>query len=115
MTSDDTIIHPRTGKTELEECPWNFACRSQLEDKVQLLIFGARLARDKHEAITRYGGEISVRDRFLIDNEKGTGFWQQSKTVRATIMIASLAGSIQGWTQSINNVVNSDIPDELGL
>ncbi|KAK7755383.1 hypothetical protein SLS62_002610 [Diatrype stigma] len=115
LTFDDTVLNPRTGKTELEEYVWDFACRSELDDKVRLLIFGARLARDKHEAITRYGGDISARDRLLIDNEKEAGFWQQSKTVRATIMIASLAGSIQGWTQSINNAVNSDMPVDLGL
>lgn len=115
LTFDDTLSHSGTGKTELEEYVWDFARRSELDDKFPLLLFGARLARDKHEAITRYRDTISTRDRSLIANEKETGFWQQSKTVQITIMIASLAGSIQGWTQSINNAANSGMPEDMHL
>ncbi len=115
LTFDDTHDYSRTERTELEEYVSDFAYRSGLDDRLPLLIFGARLARDKHEAITRYGGAISSREKAPIQKEKETGFWQQSKYDKATIMISSLAGLIQGWTQSINNAANSAMPGDLGL
>jgi hypothetical protein len=105
LTFDDTVARPVTGKTELEEYVLDFARRSDLEDRFELLIFGARLARDKHEAMSRYEAELTAPEKKLLQNEKekSTGFWKQSKFFKATIMTASLAGMIQGWTQSANN------------
>ncbi|KAF2867314.1 major facilitator superfamily domain-containing protein [Massariosphaeria phaeospora] len=117
LTFDDTIPRPASGKTELEEYVLDFASYSGLEDRTELLLFGARLARDKHEAMIRYDGEITSREKVLLENEKekSTGFWKQSKFFRATIMTASLGGMVQGWTQSVNNGTINGMPEEFGL
>jgi hypothetical protein len=64
------------------------------------LTFGARLARDKNEAMQRYDDELTDPEKKLIlsENDKKTGFWKQSKFFKATIITASLGGMIQGWT-----------------
>ncbi|KAF2183473.1 MFS general substrate transporter [Zopfia rhizophila CBS 207.26] len=99
LTFDDKLARPRTGKTELEEYVLDFTRQSGLEDRYELLLFGARLARDKHEAMIREGSPQKRKG-------KESGFWKQSKFFRATIMTASLGGMIQGWTQSANNSAN---------
>lgn len=106
-----------TGRTELEDYVHTFAGISDLEDKFELLIFGARLARDKHEALNKYDHEITTVEKKLIldEKEKHTGFWQQSKFFRATIITASLCGMIQGWTQSANNGTITGIQESLKL
>ena len=117
LTFDDTIPRPRTRQTELEEYVLDFATRNGLGDKYQLLLFGARLARDKDEAMMRYNDELTGPEKILLrdEDEKSAGFWKQSKFFRATIITASLAGSIQGWTQSANNGANSGMPQNFGL
>ena len=69
MTFDDTRFEPRTKRTELEEYVWQFAESSGLQDRYELLRFGARLARDKHEATSRYEGELTDPEKELL--EKG--------------------------------------------
>ncbi|KAI4644341.1 hypothetical protein J4E93_006242 [Alternaria ventricosa] len=117
LTFDDTIPDLKTQRTELEEYVWEFASLAGLKDRYELLRFGARLARDKYEAIRKYADELTDSEKELLEKEKdeSTGFWKQSKFLRATIMTASLAGMIQGWTQSANNGTAHGMPDEFGL
>ncbi|RYN47105.1 hypothetical protein AA0114_g8015 [Alternaria tenuissima] len=117
LTFDDTKADLNTGRTELEEYVWQFAALADLKDRYELLRFGARLARDKFETISRYADELTGREKKLLEQEKdkSTGFWKQSKFLRATIMTASLAGMIQGWTQSVNNGTAYGMPDEFKL
>ena len=65
----------------------------------------------------KYADELTDSEKQLLEMEKdeSTGFWKQSKFLRATIMTASLAGMIQGWTQSANNGTAYGMPDEFGL
>ena len=113
LTFDDTKADLNTGRTELEEYVWQFAALADLKDRYELLRFGARLARDKFETISRYADELTGREKKLVEQEKdkSTGFWKQSKFLRATIMTASLAGMIQGWTQSVNNGTAYGMPE----
>lgn len=117
LTFDDTRIDEKSGRTELEEYVWHFAEQANIKDRYELLRFGARLARDKHEALTRYADELTEPEKKLLEEEKDkhTGFWMQSKFFKATIITASLAGMIQGWTQSANNGTAYGMPDEFGL
>jgi hypothetical protein len=117
LTFDDTVARPGSGKTELEEYVLEFTRRNDLEDRYELLIFGARLGRDKDAAMIQYDRELTTPEKKLLIEEKAkhTGFWRQSKFFKATIITASLAGMIQGWTQSINNGTGSGMPEEFGL
>lgn len=117
LTFDDSRPRGDSGRTELEEYVWCFAEQANLEDRYELLRFGARLARDKHEAMHRYADELTVPERQLLEHEKDekTGFWKQSKFFKATIITASLAGMIQGWTQSSNNGTAYGMPTDFGL
>lgn len=94
MTIDDTVKRSTVGRTDLEEYVFNFANLADLKDRYELLLFGARLARDKHEAMSKYRDELTPQEMELLQHEsdKQTGFWQQSKFFRATIMTASLGG-----------------------
>ncbi|KAL6705663.1 hypothetical protein ACN47E_006452 [Coniothyrium glycines] len=117
LTFDDKKPLASTGRTELEAYVWQFANQADMVDRYELLRFGARLARDKHEALTRYSDELTEPEKTLLVNEKdsSTGFWQQSKFFKATIMTASLAGMIQGWTQSANNGTAYGMPTDFKL
>ncbi|KAI4688445.1 hypothetical protein J4E81_008042 [Alternaria sp. BMP 2799] len=117
LTFDDTIPDPKTQRTELEDYVWEFALLAGLKDRYELLQFGARLARDEHEAMGRYADELPEPEKKLLEKEKekSTGFWKQSKFLRATIMTASLAGMIQGWTQSANNGTAHGMPEDFDL
>ncbi|KAI4947472.1 hypothetical protein J4E91_006826 [Alternaria rosae] len=117
LTFDDTIPDPKTQRTELEDYVWEFALLAGLKDRYELLQFGARLARDKYEAMRRYADELTEPEKKLLEKEKdkSTGFWKQSKFLRATIMTASLAGMIQGWTQSANNGTAHGMPEDFEL
>jgi hypothetical protein len=86
LTLDDIVVHPATVRTELEEYVYAFAQQSSLSHRLEILLFGARLARDKHEAILRYGDEITEPEKELIHTEKDskTGFWKQAKFFKAT-------------------------------
>ena len=117
LTFDDTRVDEKTGRTELEAYVWDFCVVADLKDRYELLRFGARLARDKHEAMSRYADELTEPEKKLLEKEKEkeTGFWKQSKFFRATIITASLGGMIQGWTQSANNGTAYGMPDEFGI
>lgn len=101
LTFDDTTVRTREGRTELEQYVYQFCEGCGLGDRYELLIFGARLARDKYDAMRRYDNELTESEKRLLEEEKDkkTGFWKQSKFFRATIVTASLGGMIQGWTQ----------------
>ncbi|KAH7361111.1 major facilitator superfamily domain-containing protein [Pyrenochaeta sp. MPI-SDFR-AT-0127] len=117
LTFDDTRVDINTGRTELEEYVWQFVVQADLKDRYELLRFGARLARDKHEAMSRYAEELTEPEKRLLEKEKDktTGFWEQSKFFRATIITASLGGMIQGWTQSANNGTAYGMPEQFKL
>ena len=103
---------------DLETYVKDFARRNGLQDKFELLLFGARLARDKRETLSTYSAELTEVEKSIIMNESKASFWKQSKFLRATIITCSLAASIQsvshfslhnfamrltsrrGWTQS---------------
>lgn len=106
LTFDDTITHAETRRTELEEYVFQFTGHNGLQHRHELLLFGARLARNKHEALSRYADEITAPERMLIETEKlkATGFWKQAKFFKATIITVSLGGMIQGWTQSVGDL-----------
>lgn len=110
-------MNTETGRTELEEYVWQFVVQADLKDRYELLKFGARLARDKHEAMMRYADELTEPEKKLIEKEKDkkTGFWKQSKFFKATIITASFGGMIQGWTQSVISGTAYGMPDQFGL
>lgn len=94
-----------------------FAEQSDLRDQFDLLVKGARLARDHQAAVTRYSDVFSGPELELLDekNELSRGFWKQSKFFRATIVAASLGAMINGWTQSANNGTAYGMPKDFGL
>ncbi|KAF2822935.1 MFS general substrate transporter [Ophiobolus disseminans] len=117
LTFDDTMPDADTGRTELEDYVHRFAEQSGLQHRTYMLQFAARLARDEHGALVRYQDEITEPEKRLIETEKDqtSGFWQQAKFFKATIITASLGGMIQGWTQSVNNGTAYGMPAEFGL
>lgn len=86
LTFDDNIAHSVTGRTELEEYVHQFVGQNGLSHREEMLLFGARLARDKHSAMSRYENEITEPEKKLIREEKDkkTGFWKQAKFFKAT-------------------------------
>lgn len=104
LTLDDTNKHNLTQRTELEEYVHQFVTQNNLQHRHEMLLFGARLGRDKYAALRRYDEEITEPEKALIrkEKDKATGFWKQAKFFKATIITASLGGMIQGWTQSVS-------------
>jgi hypothetical protein len=97
LTFDDTATDAVTERSDLQEYVHQFAVHADLEHRFEILLFGARLARNKHEALTRYETEITEPEKDLINGEKdkASGFWKQAKFFKATILVASLGGMIQ--------------------
>jgi hypothetical protein len=59
--------------------------------------------------------DIPQEERDALDREGTLGFWKQSKYLRASIIVASLAGIIQGFTQSNSNASNVEMATDFGL
>lgn len=114
---DDTVRDPVSERTELEQYVHQFAEHCELEEKYDLLIKGARLARDHHAALRKYDAVFTESEKDLLDEKKELkrGFWKQSKFFRATIVTASFGGLIQGFTQSVNNGTAYGMPEDLKL
>ncbi|KAF3048629.1 hypothetical protein E8E11_004853 [Didymella keratinophila] len=114
---DDGLVDPGSHTTELERYVQQFAEQSDLLDQYDLLLKGARLARDHQSAVQRYSSVLSGPELDLLDekNELSRGFWNQSKFFRATIVAASLGAMINGWTQSANNGTAYGMPKDFGL
>jgi hypothetical protein len=114
---DDGLIDPSSNMTELEQYVQQFTEQSDLLDQYDLLIKGARLARDHQAAVTRYSNIFTGPEMDLLDEKKelSRGFWKQSKFFRATIITASLGAMVNGWTQSANNGTAYGMPKDFGL
>lgn len=104
------IYSPR----RLDEVVAEFANRHGLSHVCRLLQRGAQLARDKNHAMA-VDTALSQEERDALDEEENSGFWNQSKYLRASIIMASLAGMIQGWTQSNSNAANEGIAADFNL
>ncbi|KAB8228805.1 major facilitator superfamily domain-containing protein [Aspergillus alliaceus] len=87
---------------ELEDDVRRFHNRVGLEHVVNLevLIKGARIAqdRDSREILGLTGAEKKA-----IDDEEESGFFQQSKELKVTILTTACAAITQGWQQSTIN------------
>ncbi|KAH0543170.1 hypothetical protein FGG08_002515 [Glutinoglossum americanum] len=100
--------------TELDAAVSQFAHRHGLTHVLQLLQRSAHLARDKESAMV-FDERLSPEEREAILCEETSGFWRQSKYLKASILVTSLSGMIQGWTQSNSNAANAGMPAEFGL
>lgn len=88
LTFDDTTADTKTGRTQLQEYVHAFTARARLQHRYELLLLGARIARDKHDAMTNYSEGIPEPEKELIRREKETSnsFWKQAKFFKATSM-----------------------------
>ncbi|OXV10921.1 hypothetical protein Egran_01318 [Elaphomyces granulatus] len=119
-------INPLTGlsDTELARKVDEFTKFDEgLKKHTELLNCGAHLAGDKESAL---GGETDFSSRFvkaispkqlkyLKEGEKKAKLWGQSKYLKGSLLIACLAGIIQGWTQSAMNGASIGINDEFNI
>jgi hypothetical protein len=89
LTLNDSVSRGTTARTELEEYVHQFVEQNGLQHRLEILLFGARLARDKQGALRRYEDEITQPEKDLIrmEKDKSTGFWKQAKFFKATSMI----------------------------
>ncbi|OCL12086.1 galactose-proton symporter [Glonium stellatum] len=80
---------------------------------VDLLIRGARLARDQElfEA-TEY---LSRIESAALERERTSGFWKQPKSLRVIILTCCVGAIVQGWVQSSIAGANLQWPAEFGL
>jgi hypothetical protein len=88
LTFVDSVAPGTTARTELEEYVHQFVEQNGLQHRLEILLFGARLARDKRNALQRYEDEITEPEKQLIrmEKDKKTGFWKQAKFFKATSM-----------------------------
>jgi hypothetical protein len=59
--------------------------------------------------------DLSDEEKDALREEEKCGFWRQSKYLRAGILMASLGGMIQGWTQSVTSGSNVQMPVDFNL
>lgn len=80
---------------------------------VELLIRGARLARDQElfEATEHLSGIESA----ALQRERTSGFWKQPKSLRVIILTCCVGAIVQGWVQSSIAGANLQWPAEFGL
>ncbi|KAN0071903.1 Sugar transporter domain containing protein [Elaphomyces granulatus] len=109
-----------------------------LKKHTEFLIFGAQLAGDKELALgersasfvpdkeSALGKNTELSSSFVkaipqkqIDylekGEEKASLWGQSKYLKCSLLIACLAGIIQGWTQSVINGASIGIDDEFNI
>ncbi|PIG80406.1 putative 2-5A-dependent ribonuclease [Aspergillus arachidicola] len=87
---------------ELEDDVHKFYVRNHLEDVValELLVKGARIAQEPDNLYTL---SLTSAEFKAIKDEKESGFWQQSKDLKVTILTTACAAITQGWQQSTIN------------
>ncbi|KAE8360789.1 hypothetical protein BDV27DRAFT_167456 [Aspergillus caelatus] len=87
---------------ELEDDVRKFYDRNHLQDviDVELLIKGARIAQEPDNLYTL---DLTPAEFKAIKDEKESGFWQQSKDLKVTILTTACAAITQGWQQSTIN------------
>lgn len=70
-----------------------FARVHKLNDILDLLIRGAKVARDPEAYETVPG--LTGKEKAALEREKKVGFWRQTKELRATIFTCSIAAILQ--------------------
>ncbi|KAB8275623.1 hypothetical protein BDV30DRAFT_225046 [Aspergillus minisclerotigenes] len=87
---------------ELEDDVHKFYDRNHLKDVVdlELLVKGARIAQEPDNLYTL---SLTPAEFKAIKDEKESGFWQQSKDLKVTILTTACAAITQGWQQSTIN------------
>ncbi|OGM51380.1 MFS transporter [Aspergillus bombycis] len=107
MRATNTARRPRNPlllrtPDELEEDVRKFYDRNHLQDviDVELLVKGARIAQEPDNLYTL---ELTPAEFKAIKDEKESGFWQQSKDLKVTILTTACAAITQGWQQSTIN------------
>ncbi|KAE8136097.1 hypothetical protein BDV38DRAFT_272369 [Aspergillus pseudotamarii] len=90
---------------ELEDDVRKFYDRNHLQDviDVELLIRGARIAQEPDNLYTL---DLTAAEFKAIKDEKESGFWQQSKDLKVTILTTACAAITQGWQQSTINAAS---------
>ncbi|KAI9787477.1 MAG: hypothetical protein M1839_000006 [Geoglossum umbratile] len=112
-----------------------FANRHHLSSEVHILQRGARVEKDQQKAFSN--PDFPEQEREALEGEKEVGFWGQSKALKSSrlqeilpkhwklehvaneapvvIVVGTLAGMCQGWSQSILNGTAPLIASYLGL
>lgn len=70
-----------------------FASAYKLDDILDLLIRGAKVARDP-DAYKGVPG-LTDKEKAALEREKKVGFWRQTKELRATIFTCAIAAILQ--------------------
>ncbi|KAJ9665056.1 hypothetical protein H2201_004922 [Coniosporium apollinis] len=103
----------RLSPAELVADVESFATVNNLTNILDLLIRGAKVARDPEAYESVLG--LTAEEKAALKREKQLGFWRQTKELRTTILTCAIAAILQGWDQSSMNGANLHWPRDLGL
>ncbi|KAI9760165.1 MAG: hypothetical protein M1840_002716 [Geoglossum simile] len=98
---------------ELERDVRSFAEANKLTGIGDLLLRGARVARDPDVFRTVPG--LTEEEGDALERERKLGFWQQPKQLKVVILMCSIAAILQGWDQASINGANLGWPKPFGL
>ena len=115
--SKSYIDNPLTqlSPTELEDAVRSFASATGLSHITDLLIRGAKLAKNPNTFASIPG--LTDEEREVLQDENATKptFFSQTKELQVTIMTCAVAAVVQGWDQASINGANLRWPEDLGL
>lgn len=104
----------RFSPPELEKAVRDFASATGLSGITQMLIRGAKLAKNP-STFRSIPGLTDDEREVLEQNATSTSFFEQTKELQVTIMACSVAAVVQGWDQASINGANLSWPKALGL
>ncbi|KAF2153459.1 hypothetical protein K461DRAFT_286153 [Myriangium duriaei CBS 260.36] len=104
----------RLSPLELESVVKVFAKDTKLDAHLDILMKGAKLARNRGN-FSLVPGLTAAEIDLLEEQEKSTSFLQQTKELQLTIVACAVAAVVQGWDQASINAANLRWPEDLGL
>ncbi|KAF2225406.1 hypothetical protein BDZ85DRAFT_279096 [Elsinoe ampelina] len=109
---NNPLIH--LSPPELENAARNFAEVAGLKSITDLLIKGAKFARNPDTWRSLPG--LTEEEREVLEAQsKGSRFLDQPKELQVTLLACACAALIQGWDQASLNGANLRWPEDLGL
>ncbi|GAM90064.1 hypothetical protein ANO11243_081040 [Dothideomycetidae sp. 11243] len=105
----------RISPPDLENAVRAFAEHADLESEIDILLKGAKLAKDPDLYLSIPGLSADEKKALKQQQSRSSSFLNQTKELQVTILTCAVAAVVQGWDQASINGANLRWPEDLGL